>query len=346
MLRPRDRSCSPLTPLPLIMYIATITGQQDPPSSCHLSAGTRKVKATSLTCLPPWNSKSHLSIGIHLCHFRIMCRSRKTGRMWQYGWLAEKKKYCWKVGGIVYGKSREVQRVYQEHFPNGVSRLSYVASVDHRLWENRTFGVNRHSTGQGWSVYTLQFDTDILQCFENIPSASICAIGHAVIVGLLECCTFYWQKVQALGPNDYLGWDQFVHWFVHQSTEKCISCSVVVYEWGLLQVEGDFQQSKQPCLGRSKPSSCICSLPPKTLLQSMFGQALCMTDWALLVTLTVQCTDWLGVSGGKATRNAGGYPIGTQVKRGSSMMGLWLTLHVTSLVTGSHISGFLPMGPH
>ena len=78
----------------------------------------------------------------------------------------------------------------------------------------------------------------------------------------------------------------------------------------------------------------------------MFGYALCMTDWALLVTLTVQCTDWLGVSGGKATRNAGGYPVGTQEKWGSSMMGLWLTLHVTSLVNVPHSSVLLPMGSH
>ena len=82
------------------------------------------------------------------------------------------------------------------------------------------------------------------------------------------------------------------------------------------------------------------------ILQSMFGQTLCMTDWALLVTLTVQCTDWLGVSGGNATRNAGGYSVGTQEKRASRMMGLWLTLHVISLVTVPHTSGLLPMGPH
>jgi len=42
-------------------------------------------------------------------------------------WMTStEKKYCWNVGGVVYVKSREAQRVYQEHFPNSVSRLSYV----------------------------------------------------------------------------------------------------------------------------------------------------------------------------------------------------------------------------
>lgn len=64
------------------------------------------------------------------------------------------------------------------------------APVGHRLWETGTFAVNRYSTGQGQSVRTLQFDEDILQCFENNPFASTCAIGHAVGVNrLLECCT-------------------------------------------------------------------------------------------------------------------------------------------------------------
>jgi len=63
------------------------------------------------------------------------------------------------------------------------------ASVGHRLWESGTSAVNRHSTGQGLSVRTLQFD-DILQCFENNASTSTCAIGHTVSVNRLwECCT-------------------------------------------------------------------------------------------------------------------------------------------------------------
>lgn len=101
------------------------------------------------------------------------------------------KKYCWNVGGVVDDNSSEAQGVYQEHFPNSVCADYHTfASVGHRLWETGTFAVNRHSTGQGRSVCTLQFDEDILQCFENNPSASTCAIGHAVGVNrLLECRT-------------------------------------------------------------------------------------------------------------------------------------------------------------
>jgi len=68
----------------------------------------------------------------------------------------------------------------------------------------------------------------------------------------------------------------FPQWFVHG--------------WGLLQPRADFQQPQQPCTGRSKPSCCICSLPPKTLCgQRLGGQW--HFNWAWLATLTAQCTD-------------------------------------------------------
>ena len=41
----------------------------------------------------------------------------------------------------------------------------------------------------------------------------------------------------------------------------------------------DFQQPQQWCLARSKPSCCICSLPPNNVLWSVFGRPLCMTFW-------------------------------------------------------------------
>lgn len=80
------------------------------------------------------------------------------------------------------------------------------------------------------SVCTLQFDDDVLQHFEKNPSIRTCAVGHAVrmnhrlvyyVVHEQELHPFHWQKVQAqLGPKDYLNQDQFLHWFMHQSTEK------------------------------------------------------------------------------------------------------------------------------
>ena len=76
-----------------------------------------------------------------------------------------------------------------------------------------------------------QFDEDVLQCLEKNPSTSTHTVGDAVsvdhclvvnnIVHEQEFHPFHQLKVQALlGPNDYLRQDQFVCWFVHQSTEK------------------------------------------------------------------------------------------------------------------------------
>jgi len=45
-----------------------------------------------------------------------------------------------------------------------------------------------------------------------------------------ELHPFHRQKVQAqLGPKDYLHQDQFVHWFVYQSTEKPSFPTVVLF---------------------------------------------------------------------------------------------------------------------
>ena len=86
------------------------------------------------------------------------------------------------------------------------------ASAYRRLGETGTFAVNRTSTGQGQSVRTPQCDADVLQRFENNPSTSTRAVGQAVGVDRLvwkvvrqqQLHSFHRQKVQALGPNDYL----------------------------------------------------------------------------------------------------------------------------------------------
>jgi len=68
----------------------------------------------------------------------------------------------------------------------------------------------------------LQFYEVILEHFEKNPSASTHMVGHAVGVDRLVWNVVHeqhQQNVQALlGHNDYLHRDQFVHWFVHQST--------------------------------------------------------------------------------------------------------------------------------
>jgi len=54
------------------------------------------------------------------------------------------------VYGAMYGNGMKVQRVYHEHFPNGMCPDNCMfASVDRCLWETGTFAVNRQNKGQG-----------------------------------------------------------------------------------------------------------------------------------------------------------------------------------------------------
>ena len=139
-------------------------------------------------------------------------------------------------------------------------------------------------TGRWWSSHMLQFDEDVLQCFENNPSTSTCTVGvdcHLVwnFVGEQQCHPFHWQQVQALGPNDHLCWDQFVGWLVHHSMEKPIFLQCC---WSWMRPASPGRDFQQPCLGRSKPSSRICSLPPTTACSQCFGRHYAwLFDWAL-----------------------------------------------------------------
>jgi hypothetical protein len=55
-----------------------------------------------------------------------------------------------------------------------------------------------------------------------------------------------------------------------------------------------------------------------------------LLDWVLLVTPMAQCTDLPGISEENATRTAGGNPLGTQEKCGTSTTGLQLISHISS----------------
>jgi len=59
-----------------------------------------------------------------------------------------------------------------------------------------------------------------------------------------KCHLFHWQKLQAqLGPKDYLHQDQFVNWFVHQSTDKTGFPTVVLFmDEACCTREGGFEQ--------------------------------------------------------------------------------------------------------
>jgi hypothetical protein len=87
------------------------------------------------------------------------------------------------------GKRRGfIRSIFQTVYPD----YHTFVSVDHRLWETGTSAVNRHRTGQGRWVRTLQIDEDILQCFETNAAppphspCNPCTIGHAVGA---KCCT-------------------------------------------------------------------------------------------------------------------------------------------------------------
>jgi hypothetical protein len=80
----------------------------------------------------------------------------------------------------------------------------------------------------------LLFYEDILQHFEKNPSTSTHVVGHAVGVDYRLVWNVvneqHQQNVQALlGHNDYLRRDQFVHRFVHQSTQKLEFPAMVLF---------------------------------------------------------------------------------------------------------------------
>ena len=270
------------------------------------------------------------------------------------------------VYGAVYGNGGEAQRVHHERFPNRMCPDTHMfAFVDRRLQETGTFAVNRQNTWQGQSIHMPQFD-DGLQRFENNPSKSTCTVGHTV--GVNRChvwngvCKqqlhlYHQQRVQALDPNDYHHRGQCVHWFVHQSTEKPIFPSVVLFvDEACFTNGGIFWQSQQPFLTRRNPSCYIYSLLPTLLCGQLSG-------WhcaGLLVILMAQCTDLLCVFGGKLPQMLEKIPL---AQRGCGSLGTsgprTSHCHLQQLldwtgwacglgfqVTGLHTIGLLLIGPH
>ena len=138
-----------------------------------------------------------------------------------------------------YGTGRECKMVYHELFPNALC-LHYCksASVGRRLQDTGTLEMNRHSTRRGPLICTPTFDEDVLQLFEENPSSSTRAVAHELRVDLRLVWNilrqqyfhaFHRQRVQAVGPSDYVRRDQFVRWFMWQSTEKPESPAIVFF---------------------------------------------------------------------------------------------------------------------
>jgi hypothetical protein len=132
--------------------------------------------------------------------------------------------------------------------------------------------MNRHNKRRGPSIFTPTFDKDFLQLFEDNPSTSTRAVAHELRVDLRLLWNilrqqyfhaFHRQKVQAVGPNDYVRRDRFVRWFMWQSTEKPEFPAIFFKNEACLARE-EVCNTNKSCFGRNKPSCCICSLPPPT----------------------------------------------------------------------------------
>ena len=114
---------------------------------------------------------------------------------------------------LVFGEARcntrLAERIYRERFPNRrhPCRKTF-AAIDRRLRELGTMTVNRLDTGARRLVRTVDFEEDILERFENEPSTSTRAIGHAMgvahntvwkVVHEQQLHPYHLQKVQAMG---------------------------------------------------------------------------------------------------------------------------------------------------
>jgi hypothetical protein len=122
--------------------------------------------------------------------------------------------------------------VYHELFPNAVCPHYWKsASVDRRLQDTGTLAMNRHNTWRGPSICTPSFDRDVLQLLEDNPSTKTRAVAHELRVDLRRCGTFYANNISVLsiGPTDFVLRDQFVRWFVWQSTEKSEFLAIFIY---------------------------------------------------------------------------------------------------------------------
>ena len=162
-----------------------------------------------------------------------------------------------------YGKSRETKILSQVFSEQIVSSFRMFASVDRCLQETGTFAVNRHSTGQGWSVRTSQFDENIWEqsLHKHLHSWSPSQFGSS---SCLELCrqeaalAFLLVEGGGCRPQQLPSSKPILRWFVHQSTEKPDFPAVVLFmDEPHFTWVGIFQQPQQPCLGTSKSSCCI-----------------------------------------------------------------------------------------
>ena len=188
------------------------------------------------------------------------------------------------------GKHKILSQVFSEQI---VYRFCMFSSVDCYLQETGTFAVNRHSTGQGWSFRTSQFD-------ENIWEQSLHKHLHSwspsqfESLSCLELCT--WEAAVAFLLVDGAGCrsrqlpssKSVLHWFVHQSTEKPDFPAMVLFmNEPCFTWEGIFSSHNSHVWAQANPL-----VASNNAMWSAFGRALCMTFWlGLLVTLTAQWTD-------------------------------------------------------
>jgi hypothetical protein len=144
---------------------------------------------------------------------------------------------------LVFGEARcntrLAERIYRERFPNRrhPCRKTF-AAIDRRLRELGTMTVNRLDTGARRLVRTVDFEEDILKRFENEPSTSTRAIGHAMgvahntvwkVVHEQQLHPYHLQKVQAMGPADFPLRVNFCQWYLNRLVDNPHFGSMVLF---------------------------------------------------------------------------------------------------------------------
>ena len=152
-----------------------------------------------------------------------VCTVDKSTSTWSASPRPYSPTYTWRTLQHMATAGKHRDFVTSFFWTEGV-RFCVFASVDYCLQETSTFAVNRHSTGQGWSVCMSQFD-DI---WEQSLHKHLYNWSHSQCESLscLERCmqkaTLAFPSVEGAGcrPRQLPSSKQVLRWFLHQSTEK------------------------------------------------------------------------------------------------------------------------------
>lgn len=128
--------------------------------------------------------------------------------------------------GEARGNGRQARRIYEQRYPNRRHpHHTTFAAIHRRLGE--TGNLRPRAVGGGRrDVRTPDFEDAVVERVTNEPSVSTRATARAMNVSHMSVYrvlreynlhAYHLQKVQALGPEDYVPRMNFVQWFLHQS---------------------------------------------------------------------------------------------------------------------------------